>query len=433
MTAALWCSLSHLHASIPTPRDRLHTLSPSPVAWHSHTRYDPTGNRTASHISAFYTYNRANQLLEDAEFTYSYDLDGNCIGKVSKLTGERHEYIFNSENRMTGYRKHDINNILLTSASYFYDPLGRRIAKEVDGLLTRYVYQNEDIWMVIDPYDAFTRIVHGPGIHEPLVHVAGGQDTPPRTEAELTYYFADGLGTIRNTVTKRCFLPTQLTAYAYDSFGRPTASTTLPTAAPAYAFTGREWDAESETYFYRARQYDPRIGRFASEDPVAVAPFYAYAASSPTMFTDPSGGVTVDVKHHYQVVTWIDMLWHCYPERARMGAIMGSLSSFPWGCTKSRIRVTCDCCGKTASVFVKGRVQVWAYGGQVLAEEVRVHADPLLKQLTRIALKGQLVEAVSYPTPEACESACQSFEEWAWWFINVAGSAEADHQRRPHS
>ncbi|MEW6365510.1 MAG: RHS repeat-associated core domain-containing protein [Acidobacteriota bacterium] len=253
--------------------------------------YDATGNRTASHISPFYTYNRANQLLEDAEFTYSYDLDGNCIGKVSKLNGERHEYIFNSENRMTGYRKHDMNNVLLTSASYFYDPLGRRIAKEVDGLLTRYVYQNEDIWMVIDPYDAFTRIIHGPGIDEPLIQVAGGQDTPPRTEAELTYYFADGLGTIRNTVTKRCFLPTQLTAYAYDSFGRPTASTTLPTAAPAYAFTGREWDAENGTYYFRARQFLPGLGRFSSPDPVQplARDVYVYVRNDPLAYTDPMG------------------------------------------------------------------------------------------------------------------------------------------------
>ncbi|MEW6363641.1 MAG: RHS repeat-associated core domain-containing protein [Acidobacteriota bacterium] len=255
--------------------------------------YDPTGNRTASHISPFYTYNRANQLLEDAEFTYSYDLDGNCIGKVSKLNGERHEYIFNSENWMTGYRKHDINNVLVTSASYFYDPLGRRIAKEVDGLLTRYVYQDEDIWMVIDPYDAFTRIVHGPGIDEPLIQVAGGQDTPPRTEAELTYYFADGLGTIRNTVTRRCYQPTQPTAYAYDSFGRPTASTTLPTAAPAYAFTAREWDAQSGLYWVRARSYDPQVGRFTNEDPLGFGSgsdnFYAYVENDPGNRIDPYG------------------------------------------------------------------------------------------------------------------------------------------------
>ncbi len=34
-----------------------------------------------------------------------------------------------------------------------------------------------------------------------------------------------------------------------------------------FAFTGREWDPETNLYYYRARYYDPKIGRFLSEDP----------------------------------------------------------------------------------------------------------------------------------------------------------------------
>ncbi|MEW6365516.1 MAG: RHS repeat-associated core domain-containing protein [Acidobacteriota bacterium] len=107
--------------------------------------------------------------------------------------------------------------------------------------------------------------------------------------AGLHVCLADGPGTIRNTVTKRCYLPTQPTAYAYDSFGQPTASTTLPTAAPAYAFTGREWDAESETYFYRARHYDARTGRFTGEDPLPDVNLYAYVKNNPVKYIDPYG------------------------------------------------------------------------------------------------------------------------------------------------
>jgi len=33
-------------------------------------------------------------------------------------------------------------------------------------------------------------------------------------------------------------------------------------------FTGREYDSETGLYFYRARYYDPAIGRFISEDPI---------------------------------------------------------------------------------------------------------------------------------------------------------------------
>jgi hypothetical protein len=43
---------------------------------------------------------------------------------------------------------------------------------------------------------------------------------------------------------------------------------------------------------YRARYYDPSIGRFVSEDPIGYAGGrnqYAYAASNPALYLDPSG------------------------------------------------------------------------------------------------------------------------------------------------
>ena len=67
----------------------------------------------------------------------------------------------------------------------------------------------------------------------------------------------------------------------------------LESGAPApYAFTGREWDAESGLYYYRARYYDPKIGRFMSEDPVGFAGgsnFYVYVGNRAPNFTDPYG------------------------------------------------------------------------------------------------------------------------------------------------
>ena len=59
-----------------------------------------------------------------------------------------------------------------------------------------------------------------------------------------------------------------------------------------YAFTGREWDTETGLYYYRARYYDSKLGRFVSEDPAGLRSGlnrYAYVANRPINLTDPSG------------------------------------------------------------------------------------------------------------------------------------------------
>jgi RHS repeat-associated protein len=52
-------------------------------------------------------------------------------------------------------------------------------------------------------------------------------------------------------------------------------------------------DGRKLRVYYRARYYNPQIGRFISEDPLGFAGrstnFYAYTFNSPTNFTDASG------------------------------------------------------------------------------------------------------------------------------------------------
>jgi len=76
----------------------------------------------------------------------------------------------------------------------------------------------------------------------------------------------------------------------YDSFGNLTSSTG-PFVQP-FRYTGREWDAETGLYYYRARYYDPVIGRFLSEDPIGFAGsvnFYRYVDNGPINSIDPGG------------------------------------------------------------------------------------------------------------------------------------------------
>ncbi len=55
-------------------------------------------------------------------------------------------------------------------------------------------------------------------------------------------------------------------------------------------FTGKEFDADSNLYYYAARYYDPYIGRFTQRDPIADGVnWYAYVANNPLRFVDPTG------------------------------------------------------------------------------------------------------------------------------------------------
>jgi len=59
-----------------------------------------------------------------------------------------------------------------------------------------------------------------------------------------------------------------------------------------HIFTGREYDAETRLYYFRARYYQPEYGRFVSRDRAGAAGgvnLYAYADGNPTISVDPGG------------------------------------------------------------------------------------------------------------------------------------------------
>jgi hypothetical protein len=66
----------------------------------------------------------------------------------------------------------------------------------------------------------------------------------------------------------------------------------LPPAATPCAAAFGPGGTEYANKYYRARYYDPKIGRFISEDPIGFrggANFYAYAQGNPVLFADPNG------------------------------------------------------------------------------------------------------------------------------------------------
>lgn len=59
-------------------------------------------------------------------------------------------------------------------------------------------------------------------------------------------------------------------------------------------FTGKQQDDTTGLYYFNARFYDPRLGRFLSEDPVKDGSnWYAYCDNNPLKYVDPSGMYTM--------------------------------------------------------------------------------------------------------------------------------------------
>jgi RHS repeat-associated protein len=86
---------------------------------------------------------------------------------------------------------------------------------------------------------------------------------------------------------------TILAGYTYLPFG---AFMDIPEkfAVLAYYYTGQELDEEIALYNYKARFYDPSLGRFYAPDAAGqFASPYIYGANNPIMFIDPSGNISI--------------------------------------------------------------------------------------------------------------------------------------------
>jgi RHS repeat-associated protein len=180
---------------------------------------------------------------------------------------------------------------LTRQSTYTYDVTNQRIAKTVDldgqganpAITTRFVYDRNNVALEFtgSATTPSTRYFHGTNVDQVLAQESNNA---------TTWLLSDQIGTTRDLVNNSGIL---LNHFTYDSFGNQTGSTPNATVDTRYKFTGREFDAETGDYFYRARYYDQETGRFLSEDPIGFqaqdANTYRYSENSPTNFIDPSG------------------------------------------------------------------------------------------------------------------------------------------------
>jgi len=125
--------------------------------------------------------------------------------------------------------------------------------------------------------------------NQDAVHVYGPSGRIAKRVNELTnYYHTDHLGSTRLVTNESGNIVTDAT---YKPFGEETVSG----EENSYLYTGKERDSTG-LYYYGARYYDPKIGRFTTKDPLQgeielpqTQNRYAYCLNNPLKYIDPQG------------------------------------------------------------------------------------------------------------------------------------------------
>ncbi|MGA1842502.1 MAG: RHS repeat-associated core domain-containing protein [bacterium] len=217
------------------------------------------------------THDNNGNLTDDAINTYEYDYENRLI-KVTRK----------SDRAILG--------------EYRYDALSRRFEKEVSGVVTSFVYDDTRVIEERQDESVMAEYIYGSRIDEVLTMDQAGF---------IYYYHTNALGSI---VALTDSAGNIVEHYRYDAYGTPEifvnpggdgiwltsddVSAAYSGVGNPYLFTGRRLDGETGLYYYRARYYDCRKGRFLKRDPLGFADgmnLYEYTKGRPTTLLDAFG------------------------------------------------------------------------------------------------------------------------------------------------
>ncbi|MBD8097383.1 RHS repeat protein [Pseudomonas fluorescens] len=219
-----------------------------------------------------------NRLMIQGDHHYDYDAFGNLIrerrGKGHALVTE---YRYDCQHRLIGVTQPNGQ-----TASYRYDPFGRRISKTIEEKTTEFFWQGDKL-IAEHHADQHRSYLYEPDSFRPLALLEGfgPEETKPY------HYQLDHLGTPQELTTPDGEIVWSAHYRAYGEISR----LDVGKVDNPLRFQGQYYDQESGLHYNRHRYYHPDIGRYLTPDPVKLAGginAYRYAPN-PTGWIDPLG------------------------------------------------------------------------------------------------------------------------------------------------
>jgi RHS repeat-associated protein len=183
-----------------------------------------------------------------------------------------------------------------TTASFVYDPLGRRESSTIGASTTSYLYDGGNV----------VEELSGTTPTEDLLTGSLDQIFQLTTSAGTSSSFlTDVLGSTVGLANESGKVKT---SYTYDSDGAATASGT--TSPNTFEFAGSQNDGTGLDSM-GARYYSPTLQRFISQDPTgfnsATTDLYSYVDNDPVNFVDPLG---TGCDHWYDLTCQAASAWN---------------------------------------------------------------------------------------------------------------------------
>ena len=236
--------------------------------------YDENGNRLMDN-SRSYSYSTEDHIITAGNNSYQFDVDGFLTNKTTSSGTTTYQYSSRGELLSVTFPDGSV-------ISYDHDPIGRRIAKRVNGVITE-----KYLWR-----DSITLLAVYDGNNNLLIrfNYADGRMPVSMTYGGTTYYLLyDQVGSLRAIADNVGNIVKQID---YDSFGNITSDSNTSYSVP-FGFAGGLHDKNTELVRFGLRDYDPSIGRWTAKDPIdfrgGEVNLFNYTGSDPMNWIDPLG------------------------------------------------------------------------------------------------------------------------------------------------